>query len=74
MLPPAPGRAESHGFDYKRNGTLSLFAALNTATGEVVVLKTMRQTDFIASGVLASQHACRSCANYTSCRTVVRDA
>jgi hypothetical protein len=28
MLPLAPGRAESHGFEYKRNGTLSLFAAL----------------------------------------------
>lgn len=35
QLPLAPGRAESHGFEYKRNGTLSLFAALNTATGEV---------------------------------------
>ena len=30
MLPLSPGRAESHGFEYKRNGTLSLFAALNT--------------------------------------------
>jgi len=36
MLPLAPGRAQSHGFEYKRNGTLSLFAALNTATGEVL--------------------------------------
>lgn len=36
MLPLSPGRAESHGFEYKRNGTLSLFAALNTATGEVI--------------------------------------
>ncbi|MCX7180557.1 MAG: IS630 family transposase, partial [Proteobacteria bacterium] len=36
QLPLAPGRAESHGFEYKRNGTLSLFAALNTATGEVM--------------------------------------
>jgi hypothetical protein len=35
MLPLSPGRAESHGFEYKRNGTLSLFAALNVATGEV---------------------------------------
>ncbi|MEA3095048.1 MAG: hypothetical protein QOJ04_6390 [Caballeronia sp.] len=35
MLPLSPGRAESHGFEYKRNGTLSLFAALDTATGEV---------------------------------------
>jgi hypothetical protein len=23
MLPLSPGRAESHGFEYKRNGTLS---------------------------------------------------
>lgn len=36
MLPLSPGRAQSHGFEYKRNGTLSLFAALNTATGEVL--------------------------------------
>ncbi len=36
MLPLSPGRAQSHGFEYKRNGTLSLFAALNTATGEVI--------------------------------------
>lgn len=36
MLPLSPGRAESHGFEYKRDGTLSLFAALNTATGEVL--------------------------------------
>ena len=36
MLPLSPGRAESHGFEYKRNGTLSLFAALNTGTGEVL--------------------------------------
>ncbi|MCE2971544.1 MAG: IS630 family transposase [Burkholderiales bacterium] len=36
QLPSAPGRAESHVFEYKRNGTLSLFAALNTATGEVL--------------------------------------
>lgn len=36
MLALSPGRAESHGFEYKRNGTLSLFAALNTRTGEVI--------------------------------------
>ena len=36
MLSPSPGRTESHGVEYKRNGTLSLFAALNTATGEVL--------------------------------------
>ena len=44
MLPLAPGRAESHGFEYKRNGTLSLFAALNTATGEVLGMTAPRHT------------------------------
>ncbi|MGY2492741.1 IS630 family transposase [Cupriavidus sp. CP313] len=44
MLPLSPGRAESHGFEYKRNGTLSLFAALNTATGEVLGKTAARHT------------------------------
>ena len=44
MLPWAPGRAQSHGFEYKRNGTLSLFAALNTATGEVLGKTAARHT------------------------------
>ncbi len=35
VLPMSPGRAERHGFEYKRNGTLSLYAALNVATGAV---------------------------------------
>jgi hypothetical protein len=30
-----PGRAERHGFEYIRHGTLSLYAALDTATGRV---------------------------------------
>ncbi|SIT48099.1 hypothetical protein BN2475_930013 [Paraburkholderia ribeironis] len=44
MLPLSPGRAESHGFEYKRNGTLSLFAALNVATGEVLGKTAPRHT------------------------------
>jgi transposase len=36
MLPLSPGRAERHGFEYHRHGTLSLYAALNTRTGEVL--------------------------------------
>lgn len=35
VLPLSPGRAERHGFEYIRHGTLSLFAALDTQTGEV---------------------------------------
>ncbi len=36
VLPMSPGRAERHGFEYYRHGTLSLYAALNTQTGEVL--------------------------------------
>jgi transposase len=36
VLPMSPGRAERHGFEYYRHGTLALYAALNTRTGEVV--------------------------------------
>src|ERR1700737_3666797 len=35
VLPLSPGRAERHGFEYYRHGTLSLYAALDTATGRV---------------------------------------
>src|SRR5690242_20481108 len=35
VLPMSPGRKERHGCEYKRNGTLSLYAALNVATGAV---------------------------------------
>ena len=30
VLPLSPGRAERHGFEYYRHGTLSLYRALNT--------------------------------------------
>ncbi len=36
LLPMRPGQAERRTHDYKRYGTTSLFAALNTATGEVI--------------------------------------
>lgn len=36
LLPLKPGRAERHTHDYVRNGTTSLFAALNVATGFVI--------------------------------------
>ena len=35
VLPLSPGRVEHHGFEYKRHGTLSLYAVLNVRTGEV---------------------------------------
>lgn len=35
VLPLSPGRAERHGFEYHRHGTLSLYAALDVKTGRV---------------------------------------
>jgi transposase len=58
-LPLSPGRAERHGFEYKRHGTLSLYAALNTETGEVLGQTAVRHTseEFLAflTQVVASQ-------------------
>lgn len=79
MLPLAPGRAQSHGFDYKRNGTLSLFAALNTATGEVLGMTAARHTSeqFVRflGDVIASQPQGREihviCDNVSSHKTAL---
>jgi transposase len=50
VLPLSPGRAERHGFEYYRHGTLSLYAAFNTQTGEVLGKTAERYTSeqFIA--------------------------
>ena len=62
VLPLSPGRAERHGFEYYRHGTLSLFAALNTQTGEVVGQTVARHTsnafvDFLTDVVGAAPRA-----------------
>ena len=44
VLPLSPGRAERHGFEYYRHGTLSLYAALNTTTGEIIGQTVARHT------------------------------
>jgi len=50
VLPLSPGRAERHGFEYYRHGTLSLYAALDTKTGKVHGKTAARHTskDFVA--------------------------
>lgn len=50
VLPLSPGRAERHGFEYYRHGTLSLYAAFNTKTGEVMGKTAARHTsaEFVA--------------------------
>lgn len=44
VLPLSPGRAERHGFEYRRNGTLSLYAALDIRTGYVEGMTAERHT------------------------------
>jgi transposase len=63
VLPLSPGRAERHGFEYFRHGTLSLYAALDTRTGDVIGKTTDRHTsvefvDFLST-IVASQPAGR---------------
>ncbi|MBV8454200.1 MAG: IS630 family transposase [Deltaproteobacteria bacterium] len=50
VLPLSPGRLERHGFEYYRHGTLSLYAALNTRTGEVMAKTAAHHTsqEFVA--------------------------
>jgi transposase len=63
ILPLSPGRAERHGFEYVRHGTLSLYAALNVGTGEVEGMTAARHTsaDFVAflDRIVATQPARR---------------
>lgn len=44
VLPLSPGRLERHGFEYYRHGTLSLYAALDTLSGEVYGKTVRRHT------------------------------
>jgi transposase len=50
VLPLSPGRAERHGFEYYRHGALSLYAALEVATGRVAGMPAARHTgaDFLS--------------------------
>ena len=59
VLPLSPGRAERHGFEYFRHGTLSLYAALDTGNGAVIGKTAERHTsaEFVAflTDIVASQ-------------------
>lgn len=62
-LPLSPGRAERHGFEYVRHGTLSLYAALETRDGTVLGRTAARHTteEFVGflDQIVASQPAGR---------------
>ena len=60
VLPMSPGRAERHGFEYYRHGTLSLYAALDVQTGKVLGKTASRHTSdefvlFLEQVVLSSK-------------------
>lgn len=61
VLPLSPGRAESHGFEYFRHGTLSLYAALETQSGEILGKTAQRHTsaEFVSflEDIVAAQPA-----------------
>jgi transposase len=61
VLPLSAGRAERHGFEYFRHGTLSLYAAFNTQSGEILGKTAQRHTsaEFVAflTDIVASQPA-----------------
>lgn len=61
VLPLSPGRAESHGFEYFRHGTLSLYAALETQSGEILGKTARHHTsaEFVGflADIIASQPA-----------------
>lgn len=63
ILPLSPGRAERHGFEYVRHGTLSLYAALETQSGLVLGKTAERHTsdEFVAflEQIVRSQPAAR---------------
>ncbi len=64
VLPMSPGRAERHGFEYYRHGTLSLYAALDPRTGSVVGQTVPRHTsaafvDFLGEIVASQRRAVR---------------
>jgi transposase len=61
VLPLSPGRAQSHGFEYFRHGTLSLYAALETQSGQILGKTASRHTsaEFVGflQEIVASQPA-----------------
>ena len=62
VLPLSPGRAERHGFEYYRHGTLSLYAALDVKTGKVQGKTAKRHTSDEFVAFLSGLVQCARCA------------
>ena len=74
VLPLSLGHAERHGFEYHRHGTLSLYAALNTATGRVHGKTAARHTsrEFVAFLQDLSAHKTQAVREFLQQRPRVR--
>src|SRR5260221_6744505 len=59
VLPLSAGRAERHGFEYYRHGTLSLYGALDTQTGDVLAEPSTRHTSAEFDDILAQILTCQ---------------
>jgi transposase len=75
VLPLSPGRLERHGFEYYRHGTLSLYAALNTKSGEVVGKTAAHHTSqefvaFLADLVANQPRGKETILSRTTCRRI----
>lgn len=70
-LPIKPGRAPTMTHDYKRNGTTTLFAALNVLTGEILgkCLPRHRNGEFLQSCVSSTAASTRPCRCISSSTT-----
>ena len=78
ILPLSPGRAERHGFEYVRHGTLSLYAALETQSGAGPGQDGRAAHQRRVRGVpradreLAAARRARSTSSRTTCRPIRR--
>jgi len=71
VLPLSPGRAERPGFEYFRHGTLSLYAALETRSGQVIGSTASRHTSqefvrFLEEVVATQPSARKSTSSWTT--------
>jgi hypothetical protein len=73
VLPMSPGRAERHGYEYYRHGTLSLYAVLDVRSGKVHGKAAARHTsdefvDFLQQVIGLCKPKQESTSSWTTCR------
>ena len=59
VLPLSPGRAERHGFEYYRHGTLSLYAALDTRRRGHNKISSLMRYEIGSRSMQTNKQACK---------------